>query len=94
MKNLILFFFIFIFISCSGDNSPFWTKSLETLPQIKGYNSAGIFSLNNKLYSQHCDAHGNQLWLKYDDLTHTWSKVKYNSLGCLESKYSTGPDNN
>ena len=71
--------------------APQWLRSLETLPRVDGFTRAGIVTINGKLYVQNCDVQGNQIWMRYDKKTHTWSQSRYNSLGCVRSESATGP---
>ena len=83
---------IVLLTSCALDPSPpLWIRSLETLPKVAGFSRAGIFTINGKLYVQNCDVQGNQIWMRYDEKTHTWSQSRYNSLGCVRSESATGP---
>ena len=82
-----------ILMACAPDpRPPLWLQSLETLPQVEGFSRAGVFTINKKLYVQYCDLGGNQIWMRYNEKTHTWRQSRYNSLGCVEGKNSTGPD--
>ena len=71
---------------------PLWLRSLETLPQVEGFSRAGVFTINKKIYVQYCDPGGNQIWMRYNEEKHTWRQSRYNSLGCIEGKNSTGPE--
>ena len=71
---------------------PLWLRSLETLPQVEGFSRAGVFTINKKIYVQYCDPGGNQIWMRYNEKKHTWRQSRYNSLGCVEGKNSTGPE--
>ena len=80
-------------MACAPDpRPPLWLRSLETLPQVEGFNRAGVFTINKKIYVQYCDPGGNQIWMRYNEKKHTWRQSRYNSLGCVESKNSTGPE--
>ena len=82
---------IFILLGCAADedeftarlnHTPEWVKSIQTLPRIQGYQQAGIFTLNDTFIAQFCGSHGNQRWMKYDNETHRWSRVRYITHGC------------
>ena len=64
------------------NHTPEWVKSIETLPRVKGFNNAGIFTLNDTFIAQFCDSHGNQRWMKYDNETKKWSGVGFVTHGC------------
>ena len=82
-----------ILMACAPDpRPPLWLRSLETLPQVEGFNRAGVFTINKKIYVQYCDSGGNQIWMRYNEKTHTWRQSRYNSLGCVRGVNSTGPD--
>ena len=82
-----------ILMACAPDpRPPLWIRSLETLPPVAGFSRAGVFTINKKLYVQLCDPGGNQIWMRYNEKTHTWRQSKYNSLGCVRGVNSTGPE--
>ena len=78
--------------SCAPPNSPLWIQSLETLPKVEGYMQSGVFTINGKLYVQKCDTGGNQIWMRYNEETHSWRQSRYNSLGCVRGEDATGPE--
>ena len=84
---------ICLLVSCAPDFSrpPLWIRSLETLPPVKGFSRAGVFTINKKVYVQFCDPGGNQIWLRYNENKNTWRQSRYNSLGCARGENSTGP---
>ena len=95
ISQKILFVVLFSFlVSCAPDpRPPLWLRSLETLPQqVQGFSRAGLFTINKKIYVQFCDPGGNQIWMRYNEKKHTWRQSRYNSLGCIEGKNSTGPE--
>ena len=94
IKFLILLCAFCLFLgSCAPDpRPPLWIQSLETLPQVEGFNRAGVFIINKKLYVQLCDPEGNQIWMRYNEEIHAWRQSKYNSLGCVRGENSTGPE--
>ena len=95
ISQKILFVVLFSFlVSCAPDpRPPLWLRSLETLPQqVQGFSRAGLFTINKKIYVQFCDPGGNQIWMRYNEKKHTWRQSRYNSLGCVEGKNSTGPE--
>ena len=81
-----------ILMACAPDpRPPLWIRSLETLPQVEGFNRAGLFTINKKIYVQYCDPEGNQIWMRYDEGKHQWRQSRYNSQGCVDGERSTGP---
>ena len=86
----IIIVFLFIFVAC-GVPPEDWHK-ITPAPQTMGLINAGFFNLDNNVYSQHCDSHVNQIWMKWDENSKLWKKVKYNTLGCTDGKYAQGPD--
>ena len=63
---ILLLWYLFL-VSCAPDpRPPLWIRSLETLPQVEGFNRAGVFTINKKIYVQYCDPEGNQIWMRYD----------------------------
>ena len=94
MKSLILAgLMIVVLISCAPETRPpLWLRAIETLPQqVEGFNRAGLFTINDKIYVQFCDPNGNQIWLRYKEAKHTWTQSRYNSQGCVDGERSTGP---
>ena len=85
---------IVLLTSCAPvePQTPLWLRSLETLPQVEGFSKAGVFTINKKIYVQYCDPEGNQIWMRYNEETHAWRQSRYNSLGCVNGKNSTGPN--
>tara|TARA_B100000745_G_scaffold284117_1_gene218567 strand:+ start:57 stop:377 length:321 start_codon:yes stop_codon:yes gene_type:complete len=83
---------IFLLTSCAPPNSPLWIRSMETLPKVEGFMQSGVFTINGKLYVQNCDSTGNQIWMRYNEETHSWRQSRYNSLGCVRGESATGPD--
>jgi len=93
MIRFIFFSVIFLIISCAPDTRPpLWLRSLETLPPVEGFNRAGVFTINKKIYVQFCDPGGNQIWMRYNEKKRTWRQSRYNTSGCVEGKNSTGPE--
>ena len=83
---------ILLIASCAADTrSPLWLTAIETLPPVEGFSRAGLFTINDKIYVQFCDPHGNQKWLRYNEDKHTWRESRYNTLGCIDGERSTGP---
>ena len=78
--------------SCAPPNSPLWVQSLESLPKVEGFMQSGVFTINGKLYVQNCDSTGNQIWMRYNEETHTWRQSRYNTFGCLRGEDATGPE--
>ena len=86
---------IFLLASCARTSEPEtsrWITALETLKPIEGFHRAGIFTINGKIYVQNCDSGGNQIWMRYNEETHSWRRSRYNSLGCVRGESATGPD--
>ena len=93
--QIILTFTIIVLLpSCAPPSSsdPLWMSSLRTLPQVEGFSMAGVFSINGKIYVQKCDSGGNQIWMRYNEETHTWRQSRYNTFGCLRGEDATGPE--
>ena len=83
---------ILIISSCASDpRPPLWLRAIEPLPPVEGFSRAGLFTINDKIYVQFCDPHGNQKWLRYNEDTHSWRESRYNSQGCVDGERSTGP---
>ena len=83
---------ICLLVSCAPDHrAPLWLRAIETLPQVEGFSRAGLFTINKKIYVQFCDPGGNQIWMRYNEDKHTWRQSRYNSQGCVDGEYSTGP---
>ena len=91
---ILISLIICLLVSCAPDFSrpPLWIRSLETLPPVEGFSRAGVFTINGKLYVQKCDLGGNQIWMRYNEETHSWRQSRYNSLGCVRGESATGPD--
>ena len=66
---------------------PKWVVASQYLPKekLKGMQSAGFFTMNDSIYSHHCDLHGNMIRLKYNEENHRWKQIKYETLGCREN---------
>ena len=93
MKLLILTVLIVLLTSCAPDpRPPLWLRAIETLPQVKGFSRAGLFTINKKIYVQYCDSGGNQIWMRYNEKKRTWRQSRYNSQGCVRGENSTGPE--
>tara|TARA_B100000809_G_scaffold234922_1_gene252779 strand:+ start:614 stop:919 length:306 start_codon:yes stop_codon:yes gene_type:complete len=96
LRCLLASLLIFLLLGCAADQqhqrTPLWIRSLETLPPVEGFQRSGVFTINNKVYVQFCDPEGNQVWMRYSNETHKWSQSRYNSLGCVDGKSSTGPN--
>ena len=83
---------IVLLTSCAIEpRPPLWLTAIETLPPVEGFSRAGLFTINEKIYVQYCDPHGNQKWLRYNEDKHTWRESRYNSQGCVDGERSTGP---
>ena len=84
---------IVLLTSCAPEiRPPLWIMSLETLPQVEGFNRAGVFTINKKVYVQFCDPEGNQIWMRYNEKTLAWRQSRYNSLGCARGEKAVGPE--
>ncbi len=84
---------IVLMTSCAPYEQPSqWERSMTKFPKIEGFINAGFFNMQDSIYSQHCDSHGNQIWYKWDDVGQLWKQIKYNTLGCFDGKFGTGPD--
>ncbi|MBT7035246.1 MAG: hypothetical protein HN973_00825 [Lentimicrobiaceae bacterium] len=93
ITKIVLLLVIVITSSCSQmlvseHEAPLWIRSLETIPTLEGYRRAGVFEIEDKILVQHCDAKGNQLWLKYNEQTNSWSRGKYVTLGCVKTGWN------
>ena len=87
IKLLIL---IILLGSCAADIEeypPKWVVASQYLPRekLKGLVRAGFFTMNDSIYSHHCDTHGNMIRLKYNEENNTWKQIKYETHGCRES---------
>ncbi len=83
---------IILLTSCAPNHrAPLWLTAIETLPQVKGFSRAGLFTINDKIYVQFCNSYGTQLWMRYNEDKHTWRQSRYNSQGCVDSDNATGP---
>ncbi len=89
-----MFRFLFIILLLTGcadfeveEYPPKWVVASQYLPKekLKGMQSAGFFTMNDSIYSHHCDLHGNMIRLKYDEENHRWKQIKYETLGCREN---------
>ena len=83
---------IVLLTSCAIEpRPPLWLRAIETIPQVKGFSRAGLFTINKKIYVQFCDPGGNQIWLRYNGDKNTWRQSRYNSQGCVRGDNATGP---
>ena len=92
MKILLLVLTLLLLACASDPRPPLWMRSLETLSPIEGFSRAGVFSINKKIYVQLCDPGGNQIWMRYNEKTHTWRQSRYNTLGCVEGEKAVRPN--
>ena len=92
IQIILTFTIIDLLTSCAPPNSPVWVYSLESLPKVEGFMQSGVFTINGKLYVQNCDSGGNQIWMRYNQETHTWRQSRYNTLGCVRGEDATGPE--
>ena len=91
--QLILLFIIVFLVSCAPESrTPLWITSLESLPPIKGFSKAGVFTINKKIYVQYCDSGGNQIWMRHDAYANKWKQTRQNYGGCINGDNSTGPE--
>ena len=88
-----MFRFLFIILLLTGcadqqyeQYPPKWVVASQYLPRekLQGLTSAGFFTMNDSIYSHHCDRHGNMIRLKYNEETKTWKQIKYDPLGCRD----------
>ena len=87
-KYIWIVLYIMIY-GCAADIEeypPKWVVASQYLPKekLKGLQSAGFFTMNDAIYSHHCDRHGNMIRLKYVGNSKTWKQIKYETLGCVE----------
>ena len=93
IQIILTFSLIVLLTSCAPNLSTSqWERSMSQFPKIDGFISAGFFNMNDSIYSQHCDSHGNQLWYKWDDSGDLWKRIKYNTLGCSDGDSATPPE--
>ena len=92
IQAILTVIIIILLSSCAIEpRAPLWLRAIETLPPVEGFSRAGLFTINDKIYVQFCDPHGNQKWLRYNEDKHTWRESRYNSQGCVDGERSTGP---
>ena len=92
IQAILTVIIIVLLSSCAIEpRTPLWLRAIETLPPVEGFSRAGLFTINDKIYVQFCDPHGNQKWLRYNEDKHTWRESRYNSQGCVDGERSTGP---
>ena len=92
IQMILAVIIIVLLTSCAPPRESLWVYSLETLPKVEGYMQSGVFTINGKLYVQNCDSTGNQIWMRYNEETHSWRQSRYNSFGCLRGEDATGPE--
>jgi hypothetical protein len=92
IQMILTVILIVLISSCAPPRESLWIYSLETLPKVEGYMQSGVFTINGKLYVQNCDSTGNQIWMRYNEETHSWRQSRYNSFGCLRGEDATGPE--
>jgi hypothetical protein len=92
IQMILAVIIIVLLTSCAPPKESLWAYSLETLPKVEGYMQSGVFTINGKLYVQNCDSGGNQIWMRYNEETHTWRQSRYNTFGCLRGEDATGPE--
>ena len=84
---------IVLLTSCARDpRPPLWLTAIETLPPVKGFSRAGLFTINKKIYVQYCDPSGNQIWLRYNEHSMKWRQTRLNSGGCTDGEKAVGPE--
>ncbi|RZD40013.1 MAG: hypothetical protein CXT73_06970 [Methanobacteriota archaeon] len=92
MRFILISLLAYFIVACAVEpRPPLWLTAIETLPQVKGFSRAGLFTINEKIYVQFCDPQGNQIWLRYNEGKHIWRQSRYNSQGCVDGERSTGP---
>ena len=90
MRYLIILITCILLYGCADysveEYPPKWVVASQYLPRekLKGLVSAGFFTMNDAIYSHHCDRHGNMIRLKYVGNSKTWKQIKYETLGCVE----------
>ena len=82
------FLIILLLCGCAADIEdypPKWILASAYLPKMEGYRNAGFFSIQDSIYSHHCDSHGNMIRMKYEEEEKVWKQIKYETLGCVEN---------
>ena len=86
------FLFVLLFLTGCADSfveeyPPKWVVASQYLPKekLKGLTRAGFFTMNDSIYSHHCDSHGNMIRLKYNEEGKLWKQIRYETLGCKEA---------
>ena len=88
-----MFRYLFIILLLTGcadfqaeQYPPKWVVASQYLPREKlvGLTSAGFFTMNDAIYSHHCDSRGNMIRLRFDENSKTWKQIKYETFGCGE----------
>ena len=87
-KYIWIVLYIMIY-GCAADIEeypPKWVVASQYLPKekLQGLRGAGFFTMNDAIYSHHCDKHGNMIRLKYNEENNTWKQIKYETHGCGE----------
>jgi len=87
-KHLWLVLYILIFVYGCADTDerypPKWIQASYSLPRMEGLQHAGFFEIEDRIYSHHCDRHGNMIRMRYDEEGKLWTQIKYETLGCVE----------
>jgi hypothetical protein len=93
VRFILVILLILLLSGCAVEpQSPLWIRSLETLPQVKGFSRAGVFTINKRIYVQYCDPKGNQIWMRYDEYSLKWRQTRLNSGGCTDGEKAVGPE--
>ncbi len=88
-KSTLIISGILFVIACAPmeeEYPPKWVVASQYLPRekLQGLTSAGFFTMQDSIYSHHCDKHGNMIRLKYNEEKKSWKQIKYETLGCVE----------
>ena len=89
-KEIITATLMFLLVGCGvppedwGDTKPKWIMATKYLPkeQLQGLQNAGFFEIGDKIYTHHCDPHGNMIRHRFDEEYKLWKQVKYETHGC------------
>ena len=85
-KYIWIVLYIMIY-GCAADIEeypPKWVVASTYLPRMEGLVHAGFFTMNDAIYSHHCDSRGNMIRLRFDENSKTWKQIKYETFGCGE----------
>ena len=91
MRYLIILITCILLYGCADytieEYPPEWVVASQYLPRekLKGLVHAGFFTMNDSIYSHHCDLAGNMIRLKYNRENHSWKQIKYETHGCIST---------